>query len=133
VYWNHVAHNEGNGIQLFGGGDPAGMPDTGGHTIAGNFLDTNCTCAVLGRRSGGSAPSPCFAHIQLAYIYGGRTLVTHNVFAGPTRGGVHLDSSSSNVVVINNLYWGTPSPVSATEPADQGGVLQQGSAQGQTV
>jgi parallel beta-helix repeat protein len=117
VYWNHIANNEGNGIQLYGGA--AGiLPDTGGHTISGNLLDSNCTHAVLNRRSGGTAPSPFYAHIQLAYIYGSRTLITNNIFAGPTRGGVHVASTSSNVVVVNNIYWGTPYPVAATDLDD---------------
>ncbi|MDB5792101.1 MAG: hypothetical protein JWQ80_2125 [Massilia sp.] len=114
VYRNHVANNEGNGIQLFGGGAPGSIPDTGGHTIAGNLLGSNCTYSVLDRRSGGTAPSRFQAHIQLAYIYGTRTLITNNIFAGPTRGGVYLDSTSSNVVVVNNVCWGTPYPASAT-------------------
>lgn len=107
---NQLAFNEGNGIQLYGG-PPGSRTDTGGHTISGNVLDTNCTHAVLNRRSGGSAPSPFYAHVQLAYIYGSRTTITGNLFAGPTRGGIHLDSSSSNVVARNNIYRGTPYPI----------------------
>ena len=123
VYGNRVSNNEGNGIQLYGGGAPGRIPDTGGHTIASNVLDSNCTRAVLNRRSGGTAASPFYAHIQLAYIYGSRTLITTNIFAGPTRGGVHVDSTSSNVVVLNNMYWGTPAPVAGLPAAE---VLQEG-------
>lgn len=118
VYWNHIANNEGNGIQVYGGGAPGSIPDTGGHTIAGNLLDTNCIFAVIGRRSGLNAPSRFFSHIQLDYVYGTRTLVTSNILAGPTRVGVYVDRTSSNVVVINNVYWGTPFPLTA---ADGGG------------
>ena len=114
VYWNHVANNEGNGIQLYGGGAPGRIPDTGGHMIASNLLDSNCTYSVLDRRSGGTVPSRFQYHIQLAYIYGTRTLITNNLFAGPTRGGVYVDGTSSNVVVANNIYWGTPFPVLGT-------------------
>ena len=121
VAWNHIANNEGNGIQLFGGGTPGNPPnnppDKGGHTITGNLLDSNCTYSVLDRRSGGTTPSRFQYHIQLAYIYGSPTRITNNVFAGPTRGGVYLDSTSSNVVVANNVYWGTPAPVAASARA----------------
>jgi len=123
VLSNHLAFNEGNGIQMYGG-RPGTRPDTGGHTISGNVLNTNCTHAVLDRRSGGSAPSPFYAHIQLAYIYGSPTFITSNLMVGPTRGGIHLDSTSSNVTVRNNVYWGTPSPLAA---AGQGEVEAAGS------
>jgi hypothetical protein len=118
VYGNRVSNNEGNGIQLYGGGVPGRIPDTGGHTIASNILDANCTRAILNRRSGGTAASPFYAHIQLAYIYGSRTLITNNIFPGPTRGGAHVDSASSKVVVLNNIYWGTPAPVAGLPAAE---------------
>jgi hypothetical protein len=121
VYWNHIANNEGNGIQVYGGGAPGSIPDTGGHTIAGNLLDTNCTYAVIGRRSGLNAPSRFYAHIQLDYIYGSRTLVTSNILARPTRAGVYVDRNSSNVVAINNVYWGTPFPLTAADSGDHQG------------
>ena len=117
VYGNHVANNEGNGIQLYGGGAPDRIPDTGGHMIVGNFLDSNCTHSVLNRRSGGTMPSPFFAHIQLAYIYGTRTLISNNVFMGTTQGGIRQDSTSSNIIMANNIYLGTPYPLSAENGA----------------
>jgi parallel beta-helix repeat protein len=115
VLSNHLAFNEGNGIQLYGG-RPGSRPDTGGHTLSGNVLNTNCTRAVLNRRSGGNAPSPFYAHIQLAYIYGSPSFITSNLMMGPTRGGIHLDSTSSNVTVRNNVYRGTPAPLAAAGP-----------------
>ncbi|MET1161420.1 MAG: right-handed parallel beta-helix repeat-containing protein [Pseudoxanthomonas sp.] len=119
VLSNQLSFNEGNGIQLYGG-PPGSRPDTGGHTISGNVLNTNCTHAVLDRRSGGSAPSPFYAHIQLATIYGSPSFITSNFMVGPTRGDVHLDSTSSNVTVRNNIYWRTPSPLAAAGPGQVG-------------
>jgi parallel beta-helix repeat protein len=119
VYGNIISNNEGNGIQLYGGGDPSRYPDTGGHTIMSNRMDSNCSHAVLNRRSGGSTPSPFYAHIQLAGIYGSPTVISNNIFMGKTRGGIAQDSSSSNIIKFNNIYLGVPYPVAGAE-ADQG-------------
>jgi parallel beta-helix repeat protein len=111
VYGNMVSNNQGNGIQLYGGGDPSRYPDTGGHSIMSNLMDSNCTFSVLNRRSGGRTPSPFYAHIQLAYIYGSRTVISNNTFMGTTRGGIYRDSTSSNIVAVNNIYLGVPYPL----------------------
>jgi parallel beta-helix repeat protein len=111
VYSNMISNNEGNGIQLYGGGDPARYPDTGGHTLMSNIMDSNCTHSVLNRRSGGTTPSPFQAHIALAWIYGSRTVISSNVFMGTTRSGIYQDSTSSNIVKFNNMYLGVPYPV----------------------
>lgn len=113
VYGNTVSNNEGNGIQLYGGGDPARYPDTGGHMLMSNIMDSNCSHSVLNRRSGGRTPIPFQAHIALAWIYGSRTVISSNVFMGATRGGIYQDSTSSNIVKFNNIYMGTPYPVKA--------------------
>lgn len=113
VFANTVSNNEGNGIQLYGGGNPAKYPDTGGNTIMANTMDSNCTHSVLNRRSGGTSPSPFYAHIQLAYIYGSQTTISNNIFMGTTRGGVRQDSTCSNIVAVNNIYVGVPYPVHA--------------------
>jgi hypothetical protein len=110
VYSNTISNNEGNGIQLYGGGNRR-FTDTGGHSIMSNTLDSNCTHSVLNRRRGGTAPSPFYAHIQLAYIYGSRTTIANNIFMGTTRGGIYQDSTSSNVVKFNNIYIGVPFPI----------------------
>jgi parallel beta-helix repeat protein len=117
VYGNMLSNNEGNGIQLYGGGNPARYPDTGGHTLMSNMMDSNCTRSVLNRRSGGTTLSPFQAHIGLAYIYGSRTVISNNVFMGTTRSGIYLDSTSSNVVTINNIYMGVPRPVNQGVPS----------------
>jgi parallel beta-helix repeat protein len=111
VYGNIISNNEGNGIQLYGGGDPARYPDTGGHTIMSNMMDSNCTFSVLNRRSGGRALSPFQAHIALAYIYGSRTVISSNVFMGTTRQGIYTDSTDANIVIFGNMYLGVPYPV----------------------
>jgi hypothetical protein len=98
VYGNIIANNEGNGLQVYGGGDRAKWPDTGGHTIDSNKMDSNCTFSVLNRRSGGTAPSPFQAHIALAWVYGSPTVISNNTFSGPTRTKVYTDDSDSNIV-----------------------------------
>jgi hypothetical protein len=107
----HPLLTEGNGIQLYGGGNPQKFTDTGGNSITSNRLESNCTYSVLNRRSGGASPSPFYAHIQLAYIYGSRTVISYNVFAGTTRGGIFMDATSSNVTISNNTYQGVPYPI----------------------
>jgi parallel beta-helix repeat protein len=113
VYGNIISNNEGNGIQLYGGGDPARYPDTGGHTLMSNMMDSNCTHSVLNRRSGGTTLSPFQAHISLAYIYGSRTVISNNVFMGTTRAGIYTDSTDSNIVIFGNMYFGVPFPVAS--------------------
>jgi hypothetical protein len=111
VYGNTVSNNEGNGIQLYGGGDRHRFTDTGGNTIMSNRLESNCTFSVLHRRTGGTSPSPFYAHIHLSYMYGTRTIIVSNIFSGTTRGGVFVDSTSSNVIVAMNIYLGVPFPI----------------------
>jgi hypothetical protein len=119
VYANNVSDNEGNGIQLYGGGNPAKYPDTGGNMVTANTMTANCSYSVLNRRSGGTAPSPFYAHIQLAYIYGSPTVISNNMFIGPTQGGARQDVTCSNVAVINNIYVGVPYPLKAEESAPE--------------
>jgi parallel beta-helix repeat protein len=126
VYANLISNNEGNGIQLYGGGDRTRYTDTGGHMIMSNLMDSNCTYSVLNRRSGGTTLSRFQAHIQLAYTYGSPTVISYNTFMGSTRSGIYLDSTSSNVIAVNNIYLGVPYPVTAAEeetasPAPFGG------------
>jgi hypothetical protein len=108
VYGNVISNNEGNGIQLYGGGDPARYADTGGHMITSNMMDSNCSFSVLNRRGGGTEPSPFQAHIALAYIYGSPTVVSNNVFMGATRQGIYQDGTDANIVVFGNVYMGVP-------------------------
>lgn len=103
VYGNIISNNEGNGIQVYGGGDRARWPDTGGHTIDSNTMESNCTVSVLNRRSGGKTPSSFQAHIALAYVYGSRTVVSKNVFLGSTRMGIYLDGTDENITTIGNI------------------------------
>jgi parallel beta-helix repeat protein len=117
IYDNIISNNEGNGIQLYGGGNPAKYPDTGGHSIMANRMDSNCTRSYINRRSGGRVASPFYAHIQLAYTYGSRTTISGNVFMGTTRGGIARDSTCSNIFAFNNVYVGVPFPVTADDPA----------------
>jgi parallel beta-helix repeat protein len=102
VYGNILSNNEGNGIQMYGGGDPARWPDTGGHTISANKMDSNCTFSVLNRRSGGTTPSSFQAHIALAYIYGSRTVISNNTFTGSTRMAIYTDGTDSNIAIVGN-------------------------------
>ena len=99
VYGNIVSNNEGNGIQVYGGGDRAKWTDTGGHTIDSNKMDSNCAFSVMGRRSGGKTPSPFQAHISLTYVYGSPTVVSNNTFSGSTSMKVYIDGTDENVTV----------------------------------
>jgi hypothetical protein len=103
IYGNLLSNNEGNGLQMYGGGDRARWPDTGGHTISSNTMDSNCTVSVLNRRSGGNTPSPFQAHIALAYIYGSPTLVSRNTLLGKTRMGIYTDGTNENVTIRDNI------------------------------
>jgi len=100
IYGNLVSNNEGNGIQVYGGGNRTKWPDTGGHTLTLNVMDSNCTMSVLNRRSGGTAPSTFQAHIALVYVYGSPTVVSKNFMSGRTRMRVYTDASDSNVTVV---------------------------------
>jgi hypothetical protein len=100
VYSNTLSNNEGNGLQVYGGGDRARWPDTGGHTIASNKMDSNCAFSVMNRRSGGTTPSSFQAHISLTYVYGSPTLVSKNTFSGSTRMGVYTDGTDANVTIV---------------------------------
>ena len=99
VYGNIVSNNQGNGIQVYGGGDRTKWPDTGGHTIDANKMDSNCTFSVQGRRSGGKTPSPFQAHISLTYVYGSPTVVSNNTFSGSTQMTVYTDGTDTNITV----------------------------------
>jgi len=103
IYGNVVSNNEGNGIQVYGGGDPARWPDTGGHTISLNLMDSNCSFSVMNRRSGGTTPSSFQAHVALVYVYGSRTVVTKNRFSGRTRMGVYTDGTDANYSTAGNF------------------------------
>jgi hypothetical protein len=111
IYGNVISNNEGNGIQLYGGGDRSRYTDTGGHSIMSNRMDSNCTHSVLNRRKGGTTPSPFYAHIQLSFIYGSPTVISGNVFTGSTRAGIVQDPNCSNIIRFNNLYFGVPYPL----------------------
>jgi hypothetical protein len=99
VYGNIVSNNEGNGIQVYGGGDRTRWSDTGGHTIDANQMDSNCTFSVMDRRNGGKTPSPFQAHISLTYVYGSPTVVSNNSFSGSTQMTVYTDGTDANFTV----------------------------------
>jgi parallel beta-helix repeat protein len=103
VYGNIVSNNEGNGIQVYGGGDRAKWTDTGGHTIDSNKLDSNCTFSVMSRRSGGKTPSPFQAHIALAYVYGSPTVISNNKFSGKTGMTIYTDGTDENIQTVGNV------------------------------
>ncbi|MBQ5946796.1 right-handed parallel beta-helix repeat-containing protein [Massilia sp. ST3] len=103
VYGNIISNNEGNGIQVYGGGDRAKWTDTGGHTIDSNKMDSNCSFSVLGRRSGGKTPSQFQAHIALAYVYGSPTIVSKNTFSGSTQMGVYTDGTDENITIVGSV------------------------------
>lgn len=103
VYGNIVSNNEGNGIQVYGGGDRAKWTDTGGHTINANKMDSNCSFSVMNRRSGGKTPSQFQAHIALAYVYGKPTVVSNNTFSGKTPMGIYTDGTDANISTVGNI------------------------------
>lgn len=103
VYGNIISNNEGNGIQMYGGGDRAKWPDTGGHLVDSNKMGSNCSFSVVNRRSGGKTPSPFQAHIALSYIYGSPTVVSNNSFSGSTRMGIYTDGTDSNITTVRNV------------------------------
>ncbi|WP_084676887.1 right-handed parallel beta-helix repeat-containing protein [Massilia niastensis] len=100
VYGNVISNNEGSGIQVYGGGVPATWPDTGGHKIDSNKMDSNCTFSVLNRRSGGKTPSPFQAHISLTYVYGSPTIISNNTFSGSTLMGIYTDGTDANITIV---------------------------------
>jgi parallel beta-helix repeat protein len=100
VYNNLLSNNEGNGIQVYGGNDRAKWPDTGGHTINSNKLDSNCSFSVLKRRSQGTAPSGFQAHISLTHVYGSPTVVSKNTYSGSTRMKVYTNDTDENVTIL---------------------------------
>jgi parallel beta-helix repeat protein len=99
VYGNTLSNNEGNGIQVYGGGDRSKWPDTGGHTISSNKFDSNCSFSVMNRRSGGTAPSGFQAHLALAWVYGSPTVVSKNTFSGSTPMQVYKDATDENITI----------------------------------
>jgi parallel beta-helix repeat protein len=103
IYGNIVSNNEGNGIQVYGGGDRAKWTDTGGHTIDSNKMASNCSYSVLNRRSGGKTPSGFQAHIALAYVYGSPTVVSNNSFSGSTRMAVYTDGTDANITIVGKV------------------------------
>lgn len=103
IYGNLVSNNEGNGIQVYGGGDRTKWPDTGGHLINSNIMNENCAFSVVNRRSGGTTPSTFQAHIALVYVYGSPTVVSKNTFTGHTPMQVYTDDTDSNITIIGNL------------------------------
>ncbi|MCC2972576.1 right-handed parallel beta-helix repeat-containing protein [Massilia sp. IC2-476] len=103
VYGNLVSNNEGNGIQVYGGGDRARWPDTGGHRIESNLLHANCSFSVMSRRSGGKTPSAFQAHIALAYVYGSPTVVANNRFSGRTSMKIYTDGTNEKITFAGNV------------------------------
>jgi parallel beta-helix repeat protein len=99
VYRNIISNNEGNGIQVYGGGDTTKWRDTGGHTISSNTMDSNCTFSVQYRRSAGKTPSSFQAHIALVYVYGSLTVISKNTFSGSTQMNIYKDESDFNISI----------------------------------
>ena len=71
----------------------------------------------VNRRSGGTTPSPFYAHIQLSYIYGSPTVISSNVFMGTTQAGIVQDSHCSNIIRFNNICLGVPYPLAPASGA----------------
>jgi hypothetical protein len=102
VYGNDIQDNEGNGIQLYGGGNSATWTDTH-NTIFANFFKNNCVNSVYNRRTGGTFRSVFCADINLAYTYGGPTVIANNLHAGSTSCGVAMGNSNRSVTCANNV------------------------------
>jgi hypothetical protein len=109
VYGNTLTNNEGNGIQFYGGGVSATWTDTH-NTVFANFFQNNCTASYYNRRSGGINRSVFCADINLAYTYGGPTVIANNLFVGPgTSCGVAMgNSNGGSITVANNVLLGYP-------------------------
>jgi hypothetical protein len=99
IYGNTLSNNEGNGLQVYGGGSRTTWPDTGGHSITSNKLSSNCTFSVMDRRRAGKTPSTFQAHISLTYVYGTPTVVSKNSFTGSTPMKVYTNDTDTNVTV----------------------------------
>lgn len=104
VYGNHCAFNEGNGIQVFGGGNTATWTETGGNYIVGNHFESNCTASYEGRQSGSVTESVFIAHVALAYSYGRNTHVANNTMNNGKLG-VSISSTCTNCYVSNNIFY----------------------------
>jgi len=104
VYGNTCTNNEGNGIQLYGGGNSATWTDTH-NTIFANFFDTNCTASIKNRQTGGTYRTLFCADINLAYTYGGGgTIIANNLHIGGTSCGVAMgNSNGQSITIANNI------------------------------
>lgn len=111
VYANNCENNEGNGIQLYGGGNTTTWTDTH-NSVYGNFLRNNCTASYTSRRSGGTDTNGFNADIHLTYVYGGITYIAHNTHAGTTPVGVSMDSNcSASIKCANNIFLSIAHPI----------------------
>jgi hypothetical protein len=99
IYGNTLANNEGNGLQVYGGGNTTTWTDTGGHSITSNKLSSNCTFSVMDRRRAGKTLSTFQAHISLTYVYGTPTVVSKNSFTGSTPMKVYTNETDKYVTV----------------------------------
>lgn len=107
IYGNDIRFNEGNGIQLYGGT----VSDSGGHTITGNILESNCTYAVLNRRTGGTFTCGFNAHITCSNTLGTPTIISGNYMTGSTSVGISQTSNAIQITKANNIFVGVPYPV----------------------
>lgn len=107
VYGNVLRNNEGNGIQLYGGGNTATWTDTHNYVVA-NYFSTNCTAAFKSRRTGGTLPTLFCAHLQASGTYGAPSHFLNNVFAGTTSVAIAIDSGSDRITNANNIFLDVP-------------------------
>lgn len=115
VVGNVCTDNEGNGVQLYGGGSSATYVDTHNYVVA-NFFRNNCTNAFTGRRSGRLDLNGFNADIGASWQYGADSVIannTHGNYATGSRVGFSQDPHCLSVIVANNVYLNLPYPIVA--------------------
>jgi hypothetical protein len=108
VWGNHIANNEGNGLQQYGGTGTM----TGGHRIVGNYFENNCTKAVWNRRTGGALQTPFVAACAFAGHLGNVSMVANNIFKNE-KCGISETANSGNILdKANNIFIDVAHPIS---------------------
>lgn len=109
IYGNTLTDNEGNGIQLYGGGNSATWTDTH-NIVVSNFFRNNCTNSITNRRSGGTHANYFCADINCSYTIGD-SLIANNTFGGTSRAGIAIDSHCTSITTANNIFLSVSYPI----------------------
>lgn len=103
VHNNTLYLNDGNGVQLYGGG--TAPSETGGNVVSNNVFYNNGLKSFWGRRTGGLYLTPGAAQLTMSGTHGATTLAAHNTFVGGV-GALREDANCSNVQKFDNIFVG---------------------------